>query len=356
MSEISFGKTVSLMEAARLIVANPEIRFFLQGEPGIGKSSLLKTIKTMLGYELSAYIDAGTMELGDTAIPFPNKEDKVMEYFPNGRFKLHLKKPAVIMVDEWSKAPPPVQAMLHPLLEDEPRLADLYLTNDTVIVLTGNLSTDGVGDLLKAHTRNRVTILRIRKSYADEWIIWAYDNNIAPEVIHYVEKNPDVMASYMDHGQENNLRIFNPRRPDLSCVTGRSLARVSKIINNRHKAGVPDDAMIAALCGTIGEVAGRELHAMVKYADQLPAWSEIIANPERARLPESAGAMSIVIHMAVLKVEADTFDAVMTYIERLPKEFASMFMVQCANTPTKVKIASKNRKFAVWFANNQDLL
>jgi len=355
--EVSFGKTVSLLEAAKLIAANPQNRFFLQGEPGIGKTSLLKTIKNLLNYELSAYVDAASLELGDTAVPFPNKEDRIMEYFPNGRFKLHMKKPLVIMIDEWSKAPPPVQNMLHPLLEEEsPRFGDMYLTSDTVVVLTGNLTTDGVGDLLKAHTRNRVVMLKVRKPTAKEWIAWAYENDIAPEVISYVDKDPEVLASYMDHGQENNLRIFNPRRPDVTCVTPRSLASVSRIVKNRHKAGVGDDALIAALCGAIGEVAGRELHAMVKYSDQIPNWEDIVSSPASTKLPESPGAMSVMTHMAVVRIEADTFDAVMEYMERMPKEFMSMFMIQCANTPSKLKLATKNRKFAVWFANNQDLL
>jgi len=42
MSEVKFGKTITLKQAASLIRSNPETRFLLRGEPGIGKSSLLE--------------------------------------------------------------------------------------------------------------------------------------------------------------------------------------------------------------------------------------------------------------------------------------------------------------------------
>ena len=68
MAEINFGKSVTLKQAATLIRTNPTTRFLLQGEPGIGKSSLLEGIAEALGYEY-AYIDVPNMDLGDIAMP-----------------------------------------------------------------------------------------------------------------------------------------------------------------------------------------------------------------------------------------------------------------------------------------------
>ena len=56
MSEINFGKTVSLAEAEDLIVNVPQNRFMLRGEPGIGKSSMLERIGKRTGLPV-AYID-----------------------------------------------------------------------------------------------------------------------------------------------------------------------------------------------------------------------------------------------------------------------------------------------------------
>ena len=68
MSEIKFGKSITLKQAANLIRTNPTTRFLLQGEPGIGKSSLLESIANGLGYEY-AYNDVLNMDLGEIARP-----------------------------------------------------------------------------------------------------------------------------------------------------------------------------------------------------------------------------------------------------------------------------------------------
>jgi MoxR-like ATPase len=127
MSEVSFGKRITLKQAATLIATNPETRFLLQGEPGIGKSSLLKAIADQLGYEY-AYIDVPNMDLGDIAMPVIDHDTKTTRYYPNARFKVHEGKPVVIMLDEFSKGADPVKNMLHPMLEKaNPRLGDVSL-------------------------------------------------------------------------------------------------------------------------------------------------------------------------------------------------------------------------------------
>jgi MoxR-like ATPase len=109
--------TVTLAEAANLIVASPTVRYLLEGEPGIGKSSIMSILERELPGHHSAYIDMGCLDLGDTGLPVPVHGDKLTTYYPNGRFKLHLNEPVILMLDEFGKAPRSVQNMLHPLLE-----------------------------------------------------------------------------------------------------------------------------------------------------------------------------------------------------------------------------------------------
>jgi MoxR-like ATPase len=213
MTEVKFGKTVTLKQAATLIRTNPETRFLLRGEPGIGKSSLLENIAGELGYE-HAYIDVPNMDLGDIAMPVIDHDTKTTRYYPNARFKIHERKPLVVMLDEYTKGADPVKNMLHPMLEKaNPRLGDIPLDKNTIVFLTGNLSTDGVGDSLKAHSMNRLVPLTIGKPTADEWIEWAIGKGIEPEVIAWVNRFPHVLASYTDGGQNDNPYIFNPKKP-----------------------------------------------------------------------------------------------------------------------------------------------
>jgi len=76
MSELNFGKTITLKQASQMILATPQNRYLLQGEPGIGKSSLLKTLGASLPSHEIAYIDVPNMDLGDIAMPVINHETK----------------------------------------------------------------------------------------------------------------------------------------------------------------------------------------------------------------------------------------------------------------------------------------
>ena len=219
MSEVKFGKTITLKQAVNLIVTNPDTRFMLRGEPGIGKSSMLTAIADRLGFD-HAYIDVPNMDLGDIAMPVIDHETRTTKYYPNARFKVHQGKPVVMMLDEFSKGADPVKNMLHPMLEKaNPRLGDISLNSQNVVFLTGNLATDGVGDTLKAHTRNRIVEVTVAKPDAEEWIDWAIGRGIEAEVIAWVNQYPHALASYTDPAQADNPYIYQPRKTIIKSKT-----------------------------------------------------------------------------------------------------------------------------------------
>jgi len=355
MAEVSFGKSITLKQAANLICSNPETRFLLQGEPGIGKSSLLEMIASRMGYA-HAYIDVPNMDLGDIAMPVIDHESKTTRYYPNARFKVHTGEPVVVMLDEFTKGADPVKNMLHPMLEKaNPRLGDISLNKDLFIVfLTGNQSTDGVGDNLKAHSRNRLVPVTISKPDADQWIEWAIGKGIEAEVIAWVSRFPQVLASYTDGGQNDNPYIYNPKRNQNAFVSPRSLETASNIVRTR-KQNDPD-AVIAALTGAIGESGARDMQAYIEFADQLPTWEATVTKPDTAPVPTSPGACAIVVFGAISRVTKETMTPFMQYLERFAPEWQAVFAVNIAKAPAKQSIAFSCKAFAAWVAKNQDLL
>ena len=355
MTTINFGKTVTLAQAAKLILATPENRYLLQGEPGIGKSSLLKTLAASLPSHETAYIDVPNMDLGDIAMPVINHETKTTAYYPNSRFKVHLGKPVITMLDEFTKGAEPIKNMLHPLLEvANPRLGDVSVHPESIVFLTGNLGTDGVGDSLKAHSRNRIIPLNISKPTADEWINWALNNGIAAEVIAWVQQFPHAMSSYTEDGNQDNPYIYNPKKVQTSFVSPRSLERVSAIVKVRDQLDV--DSLIAAMTGAVGEAAARDMQAYIEFADQLPTWESVIENPKNAKVPEGAGACAIMVFGAIAKVDKSTMTKFMEYLERFEPEWQACFAINIAKNPQKQAIAFSSGKFADWVQANEDLL
>lgn len=352
---INFGTTVSLQQAANLIAINPQLRYFLQGEPGIGKSSIMKLIGERKPDHFKSYMDCSQLDLGDIAMPVVNRELGVTEYFPNGRFGMHTGKPVLMMLDEFTKAAEPVKNMLHPLLESSnPRLGDIPVHEESIIFLTGNLSSDGVGDVLKAHTRNRIIPLHVRKPDADEWLLWAAANDIEPSVMAWVDRYRHALASYTDEGQENNPYIFNPKKVQTAFVSPRSLERSSHILKQRQH--VDPESVIAALTGALGEAGARDMQAFVEYQDQLPLWGTITKSPKTAEVPESAGACAVLVFGAIHKVDKQTMTPFMEYLERLEPEWQATFCINMAKNPEKQSVAFTSKAFADWVQKNQDLL
>jgi hypothetical protein len=71
MSVLNFGHTVSLQDFAKSIgIVGKDVTVIGQGEPGIGKSSMLKVLAQQYpDYEI-AYIDCTLLDLGDFALPY----------------------------------------------------------------------------------------------------------------------------------------------------------------------------------------------------------------------------------------------------------------------------------------------
>jgi MoxR-like ATPase len=355
MAEINFGNTVTLKQAAQIIAASPSNRYILRGEPGIGKSSLTGTLREMYPDHHVAYIDVPNMDLGDIAMPVIDHESKTTKYYPNSRFQFHTGKPVIVVLDEFSKGAQPVQNMLHPLLESHnPRLGDIPVHPDSLVFLTGNLTTDGVGDSLKAHTVNRIIPLIIQKPSFEEWAEWAVNNDIAPEILAFGRQVPQLFASYTDPSQKENAYIFNPQRPMSAFVSPRSLERASNIVKIRRQ--LDTDSVIAALKGAIGEAAARDFQAYLDYADQLPTWESTITNPKSALVPSTAGAAAIVVFGAIQKVTKTTIEPFMQYLERFEEEWQAAFAINIAKSKTKQDVAFSCDAFAKWVAKNEDLL
>jgi len=352
---ITFGTSVSLKQAASLITISPELRYFLQGEPGIGKSSIMKLIGDSKPDHFKSYMDCSQLDLGDIAMPIANRDLGITEYFPNGRFGMHTGKPVLMMLDEFTKAPEPVKNMLHPLLESSnPRLGDTSVHPESIIFLTGNLSSDGVGDVLKAHTRNRIIPLHVRKPSSEEWLEWAVNNDIEPVVMSWVHQFPHALASYTDEGQEGNPYIFNPKKVQTAFVSPRSLERASHILKGRDR--IDQESLIAALTGALGEAGARDMQAYVEYQDQLPTWESIIKSPKTADVPTSAGACAVLVFGAIAKIDKQNISPFMEYLDRFDAEWQACFCINIAKNPQKQSVAFSSSAFADWVQKNEDLL
>jgi hypothetical protein len=288
--------------------------------------------------------------------PGVDREKGIAQFFPMEVLKLHTGKPVFYMLDEFTKAPGPVQTMLHTMLESsDRRVGDRFLHKDSIVTMSGNLGSTGLGDMMKAHTGNRVIRLLIRKSTAKEWIHnFAIKAGIEPILMAWVTENAHCMASYLDGNQDSNPYIFNPKFQQRAFVSGRSLERASGIVRNRE--GYSANALTVALAGCVGEAAGKSIEAFVAYQDELPSREVILRDPKGAPLPTTPGACAVMVFSAISALDKNNATPLMTYIQRMDPVWQSCFAINAARDPVKQPIVFANATFSNWLRENQDLL
>ncbi|CAB4123498.1 AAA domain containing protein [uncultured Caudovirales phage] len=340
---------VTLSQASTLIrTVGQTNTVLLRGQPGIGKSSILHGIKEFFPNHFLSYIDAANLDLGDIAMPVVDREELVTEYAPNARFGVgrNQARPVVMMIDELGKASRPVMNMLLPVILER-RIGDLQLPEGSIIFATTNLDTDGVGDNIPAHAYNRMTVCNVANPTSDEWLQWAGNNGVAPEVMAFAKQTPEIFDCYVDLEKgAKNPYIFNPMAGVVrGFCSPRSLAKASHIIAQRAALG---SAVLPALAGTIGEPAARQMEALINLADQLPLFEQIVKDPAKIKVPKGAGALFLLAFMLAGRVTADSMDAVMEYGERISTESFeahSLLIMTLASNKTKVGMACGNRAF-----------
>jgi hypothetical protein len=339
---------VSLAQAATLIrTCGGTNTFLLQGAPGVGKSSILKTLAREMPDYLPCYIDVANLDLGDLGMPVIDREAMVTNYAPNARFGVgrEQNRPVLLMLDELGKASRPVLNMLLPVILEH-RIGDVTLPIGSIVFGTTNLATDGVGDNIPAQAHNRMTVLDVGNPAVEEWLIWAAENNVAPEVMAFAREFPQVFERYdLIDAKSKNPYIFNPLTGNTKAFCSlRSLESAGNLIKNRDALG---DALLPALAGTIGAAAARDMDAMIQLADQMPRFNAVIADPAKAKLPGGAGAYFLMAFMLAGRANAESMDSIMTYVERWTSaEARILFITTLAGNKTKVVMAVKCQKFS----------
>lgn len=350
--------TVKIEELRKVIpTIGVELTPIVQSEPGCGKTTLLTMIEEDLGdkYEY-VYVDCPVMDMSDIAMTIPNHTTKSLENYVGSIFKLDSNKPKVILLDEFMKAPKMLQVIFTRLMLER-CVGDRKLPEGSIIFGTSNNQSDGVGDTMLAHAGNRVCIMEMSKPTAEEWIPWATDNGVHPLIRAWVHMFPRALHSYRNADEEaENPYIFNPKNPQLSYCSPRSLAKATIIMDNRETLGV--NATLSALSGTIGASASADMSALMSTEQEIPLYDSILKNPTSVALPESISAQLMTMFMLVDKIDShDNLDLVMKFIKRIPaEEMQTVFFTMMCKGKKSKKLAFANKTINEWMLDNQMMI
>lgn len=363
-NKLNAVRPLSLKQAAQAVMrVGAKVALMLTGEPGIGKSSILKMLAKMMPTHRPIYLDAPWLDVGDLVMSIPNREQAVIERFV-AKYLGDITVPLLIMIDEIGKAPAYIAPILNTMIQER-RIGDVHFHPDSRIFATTNNVSDRVGDVIKAHSANRLTIVPIGKPTADELATYGANNGWHPTVLSWMSSDPTLFESYAtaqrgSDGKVINERIFDPSNPQrLSFFTPRSAEKASDIMWDKDILG--DDVTETLLCGTIGQAAAMSLMAYARLTCNVPKVKDVIADPVGTPVPDSSAVqLTFLYHCAVAKSGIETpadMTAVMQYVERFGhREFCSVFYSMMAASEHLAPIFRRCEGIKKWGGKNVELL
>jgi len=331
-----------------------KVTVLVQGDMGSGKTSLLKEIAKKLNMR-GVYFDCTTKDLGDLYIPrFTDTEGgDYVSFVPNEEFGMHFNQPIVLMLDELGKNRSILNGLLRVMQEHS--VGSRPLPPGSIVFATTNLGAENVGDMLPPHARNRIMVVRMRKPSFDEWLNWAAPAGVDPALIVGVREFPDMLSSFTDvENPQDNTYIYDPRDASRTAfVTPRSLEKASDVLKCREFLG--DEVVLMGMIGLIGAKAAHDIMTMVTLGDTLPKYVDIVAAPDKVKVPTGIGAQIMSALTCMQRAEAEDFTAAFTYIKRMPMEIQALFANQLMKSSSKALWVSRNATFTEFARKNFNL-
>jgi hypothetical protein len=210
----------------------------------------------------------------------------------------------IVFLDEFGQANQDVAKPSAELFHSG-RVGESHLPISYMVVAASNRESDrsGVGRSL-AFIDNRKMAVNV-EPHLDSWVEWAEKHALNPWAIAFAKVKPSII--FADKV---------PEKPGPFC-TPRTFCKVSHLIGR-----LPMELFTEAAAGYIGEGAAAEFVAFLRVAEDLPKWEDIIAGPDKVKIPEhridaTYAAMQMVAH----RVDAATAKPAFIFLKRLGKEF-----------------------------------
>ena len=331
--------------------------YYLKSAPGRGKTSVvvdaperlssafnmnlglvtingpLLTIADSVGYLIPKHFDGWSESIYTDPFWFRTSEGKRITEYDGG----------IIFIDEADKADPDVKKILGEAALSR-RLGPHTLPDSWVVWMAGNRSIDRSGSTKELdHLINRRTEVELTDDL-DGWTEWALPNGVSSTTIAWANHNPHILF-------EERPKEQGPWCTPRSAVEAdRYLTLASKYNDGK----VPTDTdIIEEVQGMIGPGGAAQLFAFFRLQEEMPKFEEIVASPTRAKCPDAPDAQMLVCFNLAHRTDADTIQPCITYMDRMPKEFATTFAVAACKQNPRMAI---NPAIRAWAKDNSALM
>jgi len=312
---------------------------FVWGPPGIGKSSIVKSVATR---KKLAFIDLRLSLLDPTdlkGIPFFDSDTREGVWAkPSFLPREDDVREGILFLDEINTAPPAVQASAYQLILDR-KVGEYTLPEGWSIVAAGNRENDrGVVYKMPPPLANRFVHLEMEVDFED-WKRWAYGARIDSTIIAYLEYD------------KQKLFAFDPTSHLKAFATPRSWEYVDKII----KSNISKQTLLDVLSGAVGREATVGYMGYLKVMDALPSLIDIVegrhSEPLLSTDPKLMCALSIgLVNLMREKSDTQRVDNLIEFSLTLPPEYSIMLIRDLQHNTIPIEKSKNWKKWIEKFA------
>ena len=326
----------------------------LRGAPGIAKTALVNQYCESKGMpcvtEFLPSMDAP--DLMGFLIPTKTEDGGAVARYTKPNWLRRIEETGsdvgILFFDEVLAAEHLTQKAAAPLYSER-RIGEWPLPEGWAVWGSGNRTIDkaGAGKML-AHIVNKVCVLDVEPC-PPSWIAWATDNDVHPMLISFAEKFPGVVFG-----------TTPPEDPNMPRCTPRSLTYAGEVLSfgvDRTCMDLPSDEITQELvAGFIGPGASGNLFAYLKVTNELPELRDILADPQRAKVPapERMDAHAAAAQMIIYHATPDNIERLFEYGTRLKRELQTSIAQQMLAKQGGVLLNSKCLN--EWLAENAALV
>lgn len=328
--------------SAETLISNPDLAgslpaIMLRGAPGVGKSTIVRSVANELGI---GFIDVrlAQMERVDFA-GLPSVREGMTEWNVPAFWPRDMKSKGIILLDEITSAPSDCQVAAYSVVLDR-RIpnSNYVLPNGWLIVAAGNRTCDrAVVKTMSSALANRFVHFEVEAN-AEDWVKWAITNDINPAIIGFINYRP----SHLLKMEGQNLEQGWP--------SPRSWERVSNVIKMFNGN---TELLRKVVYGLIGNGVGLEFMEFFKMSSEFDSILEVMIN-EKAEfvLPDKndkkyAVASAVIYHLWNGTNEKDTearINGFYRILSKMPNDFGAMMIRSAMLGNKKVKPMDAMRK------------
>lgn len=315
----------------------------LKGAPGVGKSDLVQQVSVITKMDLEINHPVVADPTDPKGMPCIVKDPKTGEdvavFLPFG-FLLRLinaKRPTIAFLDDLGQAPAVVQAAYMQLILAR-RVNGHKISDHVVFIAATNRREDmaGVTSVLEPVKSRFATIIELEPNVED-WIEWAIDNHVPPELIGFIHFRPNLLTE----GAATRDIVNHP------CP--RTIYNAGRLM----KAGTRNPETLA---GAIGEAAAGELIGFLEVCDALPNLDDVINDPKNTIVPTEPSALYATVTGLVERIDEDNADSIFEYISRFPKDVADLGTFLVRDGGRKNPNIKQTKGYINWIAAHKDIM